>query len=268
MGKPHVRSVIPLIPRVYTEKEIHFNQWLAGFIDGDGHFRVQNTYCRFQIEQATWNLHLLELLKREFGGQIDKCKRYPNTHLYGLSDRETLIELAHRVNGNIRATTRNAQFQNMCEEFSIVYKSPCKLDFNNQYLAGLLDADGCITCNFKLHSLKIKLTSKYYTDIEVAAQMFNGNVAKRTTGNIFDWQISAKTDVLFAQKYFEKGLKSNKLIRCKLISSFYELREKKAYNLNSEFHNDWLKLIEGWYDNGNDQFRKECTLTPFVKKRN
>jgi hypothetical protein len=193
MGKPHIRSVIPLVPRVYTEKEIHFNQWLASFIHGDGHFRVQNTYCRFQIEQATWNLHLLELLKKEFGGQIDKCKRYANTHLYGLSDKETLIELAHRV---------------------------------------------------------------------------NGNVTKRATGDIFDWQISAKTDVLFALKYFEKGLKSNKLIRCKLISSFYELRDRKAYSLNSEFHNDRLKLIEEWYNNGSDQFRKECTLTPFVKKKN
>ena len=267
MRKPHVRSVTPLVSRVYTEEEVHFNQWLAGFIDGDGHFRVQNTYCRFQVEQATWNLHLLELLKGKFGGKIDKCKRYQNTHLYALSDRETLIELAHRVNGNIRATTRNAQFQNMCEEFSIVYKSPCKLDFNNQYLAGLLDADGCITCNFKLNSLKIRLTSKYFTDIEMLTEMFKGNVLRRrTTNDIFEWEISAKTDVLFAQKYFEKGVRSNKLVRCKLIPSFYELREKKAYKLDSEFHNDWQKFESDWFDNGADIYRRNCTGIPFTAK--
>ena len=265
-GKPHVRSATPLIPQVYTKEEVHFNEWLAGFIDGDGHFRVQKTYCRFQVEQATWNLHLLELLKQKFGGKIDKCKRYPNTHLYALSDRETLIELAHRVNGNIRATSRNVQFQAMCKEFNILYNSPCKLDFENQYLSGLVDADGCISCVFKLNSLKISVCSKYYEDVELLTTMFKGSISKRTSGNIFDWSVSAKTDVLFAHKYFEKGIKSNKLIRCKLIPSFYELRDKKAYKKDSDFHNSWLELIEKWYNNGNDQFRKGCTSTPFVKK--
>ncbi len=184
-----------------------------------------------------------------------------------MSDRKTLIELAHRVNGNIRATTRNAQFQNMCEEFSIIYKSPCKLDFNNQYLAGLFDADGCITCDFKLNNLKIRLTSRYYTDIEVLAEMFKGNILRRrTTNDIFNWEISAKTDVLFAQKYFEKGVKSNKLVRCKLITSFYELREKRAYKLDSKFYNDWQKLKNDWFNNGADIYRKNCTGIPFRAK--
>ena len=55
-------------------------------------------------------------------------------------------------------------------------------------------------------------------------------------------------------------------MRCKLIPSFYELRDKKAYKRDSAFYNNWLEFIEKWYDNGNDQFRKGCTSTPFVKK--
>jgi hypothetical protein len=266
MGKPHIRPLHPLIAPTYTEDEVCFYQWLAGFIDGDGTFKVTNTYCRLQIEQATWNLHLLQLLERKFGGTIRKCKRYPNTHIYGLSDRSSLIEIAHGINGNIRATNRIVQFQNLCNVFHINCQSPSSMNLNNAYLCGFLDADGCVRCNIKLHNVRISATSKYYDDIKIFETMFKGNILKGKSSGVFVWEISAKSDVLFAHKYFEANVKSNKLIRMKLIPLFYELKDKRAYNADSPDHSAWNEMLENWYDNGADLYRKDCAGRPHSSK--
>lgn len=261
MGKPNIRPLAVQLPPLFTDEEVQFNQWLAGFIDGDGCFRVTKTYCRFQIEQATWNLHLLHLLKKLFSGKLDKCKRYRNTHCYAFSDREALMELTHMINGDVRATSRSSQVQNVCKLFNINYVPPREISLNNAYLCGLLDADGSVSCNFALHSVVIKASSKYVEDITFFSKILNGNI-HRSKG-VFVWSISAKEDVLFAQKYFEKNCKSNKLSRIKLIHHFYELRDRKAYKEDSKHHNKWLSFIEKWYSNGADLYRKGCTGRPF-----
>ena len=266
MGKPHIRPLHPLIAPTYTEDEVRFYQWLAGFIDGDGTFRVTNTYCRLQIEQATWNLHLLQLLERKFGGTIRKCKRYPNTHIYGLSDRSSLIEIAHGINGNIRATNRIVQFQNLCDVFHINYQSPYDMDLNNSYLGGFFDADGCISYDFWNRGLKISASAKYCNDIKIFEFMFKGNTFAEKNGNAFEWKIGAKSDVLFAHKYLEANIKSNKLIRMKLIPLFYELKDKRAYNEDSPDHSAWNEMLENWYDNGADLYRKDCAGRPHSSK--
>ena len=261
MGKPNIRPLAVQLPPLFTNEEVAFNQWLAGFIDGDGCFRVTKTYCRFQIEQATWNLHLLHLLKELFNGKLEKCKRYRNTHCYAFSDRKTLIKLAHMINGNVRCTSRSNQIQLVCQLFNIDYVLPREITLNDAYLCGLLDADGCITCNLKLRSMAIRVSSKYLEDVTFFPKILNGNIYK--SKDVFVWSITAKKDVLFAQKYFEKNCKSNKLSRIKLIHEFYELRDSKAYQEGSEHHNKWLSFIEKWYSNGADIYRKGCTGRPF-----
>lgn len=266
MKKLYIRPLNPLIAPTYTEKEVRFYQWLAGFIDGDGCFIVKGNYCRLQIPQATWNLHLLELLEGKFGGKIAKCKKGPNTHYYYLSDRDGLIKIAHGINGNVRATNRIVQFQNLCNVFHINYKSPYDMNLNNAYLCGFLDADGYVAYNIKSHNVKIGATSKYYDDIKIFESMFKGNTLTKKNGNAFEWRIGAKSDILFAQKYFEENTKSNKLIRIKLIQLFYELKDKKAYRTDSPDHNGWEKVLENWYDNGADIYRKGCTGRPHTNK--
>jgi len=264
MGKPNIRPLTVQLPPLFTYEEVRFNQWLAGFIDGDGCFRVDNTYCRFQIEQATWNLHLLLLLLGLFNGKLDKCKRYRNTHCYAFSDRETLMRLVHMINGHVRCTSRNKQLQIVCKLFNIDYVPPGEISLDDAYLCGLLDADGCVTCNFKLHSIAIKVSSKYLEDVTFFPKILNGTINK--SKGVFVWSISAKEDVLFAQKYLEKNCKSNKLSRIKLIHTFYELRDKKAYQEGSEHYNKWLSFIEEWYSNGADLYRRGCTGRPFTEE--
>jgi len=171
------------------------------------------------------------------------------------------MQLTHMINGNIRATSRSSQIQAVCNLFNINYVTPNEISLDNAYLCGLLDADGSVTCNFKLHSVAIKVSSKYNEDVAIFSKVLNGNILR--SKNVFTWNISAEGDVLFAQKYFEKYCKSNKLSRIKLIPLFYELRRKKAYKQDSGCHNKWLSFIEEWYSNGADLYRKGCTGRPF-----
>lgn len=266
MTKLYIRPLHPLIAPTYTEDEVCFYQWLAGFIDGDGCFRVDGNYCRLQIAQATWNLHLLELLQEKFGGKISKCKTGPNTHNYYLPDKSSLAEIAHGINGNIRTTNRIVQFQNLCDVLNINYQPPYDMDLNNSYLGGFFDSDGCISYERGKRGLEISASSKYYDDIKVFEFMFKGNTLTKKNGNAFEWKIGAKSDVLFAHKYFEANVKSNKLIRMKLIPLFYELKDKRAYYADSPYHSAWNEMLENWYDNGADLYRKDCTGRPHSSK--
>jgi hypothetical protein len=219
-----------------------------------------------QIAQATWNLHLLELLQEKFDGKITKCKKGPNTHYYYLSDRNSLIEIAHGINGNIRATSRIVQFQNLCNVFHINYQSPCAMNMNNSYLGGFFDADGCIDYNSGKRALEVSACSKYCNDVKVFEFMFKGSTLEKKNGSAFNWKISGRSDILFAHKYFEANVKSNKLIRMKLIPLFYELKDKRAYNADSPDHSAWNEMLENWYDNGADLYRKDCEGRPHSSK--
>jgi len=113
-AKKFERSNTPLLPPIFNEDEIKFNSWLSGFIDGDGYFYVEKggttPYCTLQIKQANWNIHLLELLQKRFGGGIYRVKGTKNSYLYMLGQRDAMINLTHCVNGYIRGTSRTLQF--------------------------------------------------------------------------------------------------------------------------------------------------------------
>ena len=274
MAKKFIRSTEPLIPPIFTPEEILFYKWLGGFVDGDGYFNhyEKRNETSLNISQASWNLHLLEQLKKKFGGSLMKINKgeESNAYLYRLAKRDNLIELLHGVNGYIRATSRTIQFKKFCNLYNITYIEPNVLTPDDPYLAGMFDADGCInlydTDTKKGRGLSISMSSKYKKDIDCYATNFNGNVITRTTRDCSDWQISSQKDVVFAQECLVKYVKSNKLIRLKLVPLFYKLREIKGYQLDSPFLRDWEDLIENWYDNGADFYRKDCNGRPYTKE--
>jgi hypothetical protein len=272
--KKFVRSNEPLLAPNFSQEDIDFYKWLAGFVDGDAcfYFYEKRNETSLQIKQATWNLHLLEQLKGKFGGSIRKITDggKQNSHHYSLAQRDRLIELLHGVNGYIRATSRTVQFKKFCDLYNITYIEPNFLKPNDPYLAGMFDADGSInlynTDSKKGRGLTISMSARYKEDIECYKDIFNGNITTRPTRDCSDWQISAQEDVLFAQGSLVKYVRSNKLIRLKLVPLFYELREIKAYQLNSPFLKDWEDLIESWYDNGADFYRKDCKGRPYTEQ--
>jgi hypothetical protein len=140
------------------------------------------------------------------------------------------------------------------------------MDMNNSYLGGFFDADGCIDYNSGKRALEVSACSKYCNDVKVFEFMFKGSTLEKKNGSAFNWKISGRSDILFAHKYFEANVKSNKLIRMKLIPLFYELKDKRAYNADSPYHGTWNEMLENWYDNGADLYRKDCAGRPHSSK--
>lgn len=269
-----VRSLTPLMPPKFTEIDIQFNKWLAGFIDGDGCFHLRpprangNRDASLSISQALWNNSILLLLKETLGGNI--YKKQGNTIVYVLSKREHLISLMHKVNGHIRATSRTVQFKALCELVNITYINPIPLMANDPYLSGFFDADGSLNAessNQKSNTrLRMKVASKYQDNLEVFKRAYNGIIRLHKQANCYEWVITVKTDVLFANKCFLGNLRSNKQIRNNLIPLFYDLKGKKAYKIDSRYNSDWNNLIERWYDNGADIYRKGCIGVPYTEE--
>jgi hypothetical protein len=270
-----VRSVEALIPPKFSEEDVSFYKWLAGFVDGDGYlyFDEKRDQPSLKIAQAGWNLHLLALLEAKFGGSICKIKRknQSNSYIYCLKKRSKLIELLHGINGYIRATSRTLQFKKLCNFYNIKWIEPSIfIEPNDQYFSGLFDADGSIVLNvnYKTNYPKVYLdvSSKYEHDIKLFKCLFKGSVIPRKKENCYDWNIGKKDEILVAQKCFGKTLKSNKLIRANLIPLFYELKEERAYKSDSPRNKDWEKFLNDWYDNGADIYRKNCKGRPYTKK--
>ena len=273
MGGPRfVRSLTPLIAPAFTEDEIQFNKWLAGFIDGDGYFYVSphetlsgNRKAFLAIPQALWNNEILLFLREKLGGSI--YFKHGNTNNYMLHDRKDLIKLVHRVNGYIRATARTVQFKALCELLNIKYISPITLMACDPYLAGLFDADGSLIMSGSdglKTRVRAEVSAKYEDDHLVYKDAYKGTINYYPTA--YRWAVTATPDVLFVSKCFFGKLKSNKQIRNNLICLFFELKEKKAYKNNSPLKQNWDNLINAWYSNGADIYRRNCKGTPYTKK--
>jgi hypothetical protein len=270
-----VRSIQPLIPPTFSQEDISFYKWLAGFLDGDGYFAFyeKRDEPSLKIAQATWNLHLLELLKAKFGGCINKIKTEgeSNSYRYVLTKRDKLIELLHGMNGYIRATSRTIQFKKLCNFYNITWIEPSIfIEPNDEYFSGIFDADGSIVLNVAPKTnyprMSFSMSSKYEDDIKLFKCLFKGNIILRKTEICYNWRIAGKEEILFAQKCFGKQLKSNKLIRANLIQLFYELKEERAYKDNSPRNEDWKEFIQNWYNNEADIYRKDCKGRPYTQE--
>ncbi len=123
---------------------------------------------------------LLEIQKR-LGGSITKRTNRDNTHRYYLGNRDGMIHLVHRINGNIRGHSRTMQFKMLCDFLNITYKAPVELTINNAWYAGYFDSDGTIVLSVSQRQITVKVTSKYVNDIQLFVPIFGGRVQKQKT---------------------------------------------------------------------------------------
>lgn len=218
-----------------------FNEWLAGFIDGDGYIRVSNGHCFLEIPQETKNISVLQTIQSKLGGTITKRTTSQNTYRYYLGTKAGMIQLTHRINGNIRGYSRQIQFKELCIFLNIPYIEPSPLTVNNAWFSGFFDSDGTITATFnKSNSIRLKATSKYYIDVELFVPVFGGKVYKQPTS--YDWIVNTESNILPVYNYFTKyNLQSVKNHRVSLIPLFYQY--KKSYSPN---HLNWKSLETNW----------------------
>ncbi len=223
-----------------------WNEWLAGFIDGDGHIRVSGGHCFLDIPQETKNLHVLKMIQEKLGGTIKKVNNEasPNTYRYYLGDKSGMLQFAHRVNGNIRGVSRVPQFIKLCTFLDIKYVPAVELTIENAWFSGMFDSDGTILASFKSsRGITLKVTSKYSADVELFLPLFGGSISKQPTS--YDWLTANQTVVMNACNYLTT-LYSVKNHRVNLVSTFYNLRSLRAYLPDSPRNSEWRSLEADW----------------------
>lgn len=231
-----------------------FHEWLAGIIDGDGHFHLAKSgTARLNIVMDSRDKNLLYLIKHKFGGSI-----YPISNAkavkYQLSHKKGLIKLINAINGNIRNPKRMLQVNKLCFKYDIKLIFPKPLTFNNGWYSGFIDSDGCISMNIKSGQIFLSVTQKDKYILEPLINIYSGRIRIISPKiEAFRHDIYRKNELFnLIDNYFNKyPLLSEKSKRLLLIKEFYLLYPyKDSKDINKL--NEWLNFVKKWNKYGNE----------------
>ena len=240
----------------FTLKEKSWNEWLSGLIDGDGCLLVSKAgYTSCEITMGLQDEHALAIIKQKLGGSI-KLRSGVKALRYRLHNKDGMLELINRINGNIRHTSRIKQLESICLTLGIKIKYPIALTIENGWFSGFFDADGTITYSIKnsYPQLTISVTNKLLVDIISFKDIFGGNVYfDKGHNGYYKWSLQARNDIDIFKAYLLKYPSfSNKKQRLFLINKYYELKDLKAYSAspNSSLGKAWLIFSDKWKHRG------------------
>jgi len=242
-----------------------FGHYLAGLIDGDGHFSSKQ---QLVIVFSSPDVQLAYYIKKTIGfGHVNKVKD-KNAYLYIISNKQGIIKAINLINGKLRTFNKFNQVisnilanPNYMEE-NIEFKINDSNDFNNHWIAGFSDADASfqikvvnrnnrpkpeIRLNFQIAcSAFPKGDEKDNNVLSLIKELFGGNI---TYNNLED--------------YYTYNLESFGSAR-KLIKYF------DSFHLQSSKHRDYLSWRKTYIlaQNGNfsniiDTFNTRCFNTAY-----
>lgn len=239
-----------------SNSEVHWNQWLAGLIDGDGNLLISKAgYASCEITMGLEDEYALSQIKQKLGGSI-KLRSGVKAIRYRLHNKEGMINLIHRINGHIRHSGRLIQFKIMCNNLNINSINPEEITINNGWFTGFFDADGTVTYSFKNSNpqLTISVSNKLEMDIKCFKTVFGGNIYYDKSGyGYFKWSVQNRPDIDFFLNYLKTvPSKSYKRQRLFLIPKYYELKNLKAYTASPESlqYKAWTQFERKWKEKG------------------
>lgn len=232
-----------------TALDKNFNEWLAGVIDGDGHFLLSKKgSARLYIVMDVRDKKALNEILQKFGGSIKPIAN-ANALRYNLSNKKGLIKLINAVNGEIRNPTRLLQLNKFCIKYNIQLNYPKNLTFNNGWFSGFLDSDGSVYLNESSGQVFLSATQKNIYLLEPLISVYGGRVQpSNERGEAFKYIMYRKNELFsMIDNYFSVyPLKTLKHNRIKLIKEFYNVRlginSKDLVKLN-----EWVLFKDKWY---------------------
>ena len=244
--RENIKSISDHVPRhckPITDQQ--FGYYLAGLIDGDGHFSSQN---QLVIAFDELSVSLAYFLKKKIGhGNVYKVKE-KKAYIYVLAAFEPLCNLLKLINNKLRLRTRFVQVQEILKkekfrDFSskLEFKMNETDNFENYWLAGFSDADASFQIkilNKMTARIEIRLNfqiDQKTKDILIAIRNFiGGNIGYRSTQDTYYY---GSTSFGCAKKiicYFDKfHLQSNKQINYLKWRKAYILVQKREHLMPS-----------------------------------
>lgn len=237
--------------------EIHWNQWLAGLIDGDGYLGLSRFgYASLEITMDLKDEHALQQIKQKLGGSV-KLRAGSKSVRYRLHHKKGIIDLIYRINGHIRNSVRVEQLKKLCNQYNIEFIKASLLtseSIDNGWFAGFFDADGTITFSIKnnVPQLTISVTNKKEIDVIDFKTVFGGNIyLDKSQNGYYKWSIQSEKDVLNMLEYFKKHpSRSSKKKRLHLVPLYFYLKKMKAYSMlakNEALFKAWENFQTKWH---------------------
>jgi hypothetical protein len=232
----------------FNNKSDPFFEWLAGVIDGDGHFNLSKAgTARLNITMDMRDQKALYEIKHKLGGSIYTIAG-ANALRYQLSHKKGLVLLINSINGLIRNPIRMLQMNKLCVKYGIELIYPKPLTFYNGWLSGLIDSDGSIYFNELSGQVYLGVTQKNSYLLQPLIHLYGGRV------DILSPKIEAYKYIVYRKmelfnlidNYFNKyPLRTKKANRLHLIKEFYSVRISKN-NKDIKKLNDWVLFKDKW----------------------
>ena len=176
--------------------DIKFSYYLAGLIDGDGHFsKKQQLVIVFNI----LDIQLAYFIKKQLGyGNVNKVKN-KNAVLLIVSKTEGIEKVITLINGKTRSKSKIEQinvnilshprFLGFSKNIKITLNSDN--DLNNHWLAGFSDADASFQIKSINRKNKIEIRLNYQIDqkkdylLKLIKDFFGGNIGYRASQDTY-----------------------------------------------------------------------------------
>jgi LAGLIDADG endonuclease len=233
----NIENVKPISIHVPTHlrpaNDAQFGHYLAGLIDGDGHFcsNQQLVIVFFYLD-----ISLAYYIKKRLGfGSVKKIKG-KNAFLLVISAREGLEKVINLINGKIRTENKLNQITNNIlnhakyAEFrkKINLKLNLDTDLKNHWLAGFSDADASFQIKVINSSNRVEVRLNFQIDkkkdsiLNFIKDFFGGNIGYRKTQDTYYYGSTSFGSAKKVINYFD----SFQLLSSKHINY---LKWRKAY---------------------------------------
>nr|AAC72265.1 COI i2 protein [Cyclocybe aegerita] len=184
----------------YTLKPLNdkqFEHYLAGLIDGDGHFSSQQ---QLVIVFSSPDVQLAYYIKSIIGFGNVKQVKDKNAYLYIISNKDGMLKVISLINGKLRTSNKFYQVINNILAHSRYSKESIEFkmnnnssDFQNHWVAGFADADASfqITIINKNNRAKPEIRLTFQIDqsdkniLFSIKDLFGGNIGYRDSQNTY-----------------------------------------------------------------------------------
>ena len=214
--------------------------YIAGLIDGDGHFKAQQLVITFSYPDA----FLAYYLKKRLGyGNVKKVKN-KNAYLLIVSNKEGMLKVINLINGKLRTEHRFNQIVNNVlshtkyADKNINFTIDSSKNWDNHWLAGFSDADASfqiknikrITGNKQEIRLNFQIDQKSDLLLNMIKQFLGGNIGYRKSQDTYYYGSTSFGSAKKVIQYFDKyHLQSRKHISYLRWRKVYRLIQDKQH---------------------------------------
>lgn len=225
--------------------------YLAGLIEGDGHFYVpnelnsrKNDAAKIEVIFALKDLPSAEFLKERFGGNIYKPKN-KNLVKWAIQDKKSVTFIVNCINGKLRTPKINS-FYKLIEFLNKKGDTIIKLPLDNSpiesnaWLAGFIDADGSFSIKgFSSVQIRTYLGFQFY--LAQRANDISGDSLEKIMQNIAEFLKTKLRNRVFGEKYSQFLINTSSIESNKILINYlntYPLLSSKYLD-----YKDWEKAL-------------------------